>query len=169
MNYGGPVTVHLIAFTEQDTICGDRDGYDTTYRTFYVLNSETNKSQILGEFFGYTTERLTEPFLVEIAEIGTVTVEGQIKIIVPIGCNYSSNQEMYGTVGFQYNGRTIRYDYGKKNEFWYGNCKNMSTTGVLSSSGDTLNLQYSFIEATDDDRYPDESYRRNFNFIGVRQ
>lgn len=169
MNYGGPVTIRLITFTERDTSCGDRDGFDTTYRSFYVINQETNKSQILGKYFGFTTERPNEPALVEIAEIGTGWLEEQIKINLPIGCNYPSNPLRYEIVDFQYGWRTIRYNYGQLKRFWSDNCKNMSATGILSQDGDTLNLQYSFIEPTVDDPYPDESYRQNFSFVGVRQ
>lgn len=169
MNYRGPVTVRLITFTEQDTICGDRDGYDTTYRTFFVLSEMTDKSHILGKFFGYTTERPNDPLVVEINTVGTGPNRYQIKINLPIGCSYPSNPEKFGYVPFDFGWNTIVYNHTQRKAFWYDNCKNMSATGILSPSGDTLNLQYSFIEPTDDDPYPDESYRRSFSFTGVRQ
>ncbi|MBI2793751.1 MAG: hypothetical protein HYX66_03760 [Ignavibacteria bacterium] len=169
MNYDGPVKIRLITFTEQDSSCGGRNGYDTIYRTFYVVRQDSIDSRIFGKYFGYTTERPSEPLLVEIAHIGSGPNPYQVKITLPIGCNYPSNPKRYGTVYFDYGWRTIVYNYSPPYDFWEDNCRNMSATGILSADGDTMNIQYSFIPPTADDQFPDESYRKYFSFVGVRQ
>ncbi len=167
----GPVLVRLVTFTERDTICSERDGWDTVYKTIYVVDRQyPDVPPIHGVYRGTSTDNPSLVYDITIGYVGTGELPYTIRIgNLPRGCSYPSNPEKYNVTFYAVGWRTIVYQYMPSEQLWEDNCKNVRATGVLSNSGDTISINFSYVEPRPDDPYPPESERKFYTFVGVRQ